>query len=292
MRNRGGKRLVLVLLIGLAAALAGALAGVMGGLDWFINSQIFFPEARLVQTPADYGLAYEDVWLTTSDGVKLHSWLVPGPAGGPLLLFLHGNAGNISHRVENLDLLNNLGLSVLILDYRGYGLSQGGISEAGLYADCVAAYEHAASLARREGRKLVIFGRSLGGVGAVYLAGRRPCHGLILESTFTNLGDMAAVHFPIPGLKGGLSSRFDSLSRIAAVRAPLLFLHGDRDDIVPQKLGRRLFEAATGPKQWVNLAGAGHNDTLLVNRPAYLAHWSEFLAGLSPRPVEPSASDR
>ena len=276
----------MALAAGLAAALA--LAAVMGTMDWFINSQIFYPESQLVQTPADYGLAFEDVWLTAADGVKLHSWLVPGPAGGPLLLFLHGNAGNISHRVENLHLLHGLGLSVLILDYRGYGLSQGSISEKGLYADCQAAYGHAASLARTQGRKLVIFGRSLGGVGAVYLAGRHPCHGLILESTFTNLGDMAGVHFPIPGLKGWVSGRFDSLGRIAAVRAPMLFLHGDRDDIVPQALGRRLFEAAQGPKQWVNLAGAGHNDTIFVNRAAYLALWSAFLANLPEAAVEPS----
>jgi hypothetical protein len=263
------------------------MAATMGGLDWFIESQIFFPEKGLVQTPAALGLSYRDVWLRSEDGVRLHSWLVEGPPGGPLVLFLHGNAGNISHRVENLGLLHELGLSVLILDYRGYGQSQGSISEQGLYADCLAAYHQAAELSAQSGRRLVIFGRSLGGVGAVFLASSQPCHGLILESTFTNLGDMAKVHFPIPGMGGWLAKRFDSQGRIPLVRAPILFFHGDRDDIVPQPLGRALYEAATTSKQWVTLRGAGHNDTIFVNLPEYMGYWRGFLQTLPAQPLGP-----
>lgn len=248
------------------------------GMAWdsFIESQIFFPDKVLVADPGDLGLAYEDQWITTEDGVRLHAWWLPAKDAQTVLVFFHGNAGNISHRLDNLRHLNTWGLSVLIFDYRGYGQSQGSISEKGLYADSRAAYEAGLARARDNGCRLALFGRSLGGVAAVSVADRPEAAGVILESTFTNLGDMAKRHFPLPGV-GKLKNRFNSLGRIESVSAPKLFIHGDRDDIVPFELGQRLFQAAPEPKTWLTLKGAGHNDTYDVGGKAYFQAIRGFL---------------
>jgi fermentation-respiration switch protein FrsA (DUF1100 family) len=262
-----------------ALALILALGGLTGcGMVWdsFIESQIFFPDKNLVAHPGDLGLKYEDQWIQTEDGLSLHAWWLPAEGAQTVLLFFHGNAGNISHRLDNLRLLNARGLSVLIFDYRGYGRSQGSISEKGLYIDSRAAYEAGLARAREQGCRLVLFGRSLGGVAAVSVAQRPEAAGVILESTFTNLGDMAKKHFPLPGV-GRLKNRFDSLTRIVGVTAPKLFIHGDRDDIVPFELGRRLYEAAPQPKCWLTLEGAGHNDTYERGGEAYFQAICHFL---------------
>jgi fermentation-respiration switch protein FrsA (DUF1100 family) len=249
-------------------------------LDKFVENQIFFPDRLMVQTPSDWGLDFEDVWFEAGDGVRLHAWLVLADSGGPLVLFCHGNAGNISHRLDNVNRLHNIGLSVFIFDYRGYGRSEGRISEQGLYLDADAAYEAARENVDRNGFKLVIFGRSLGGVAAVHIAASKPCAGLILESTFPNLGAMAKQHFPIPGLEGVLKTRFNSLDKIGSVKAPILFFHGDYDDIVPYPLGRELYAAAPDPKEFVTLDRAGHNDTYLIAGQPYFDKWKDFTSSL------------
>ena len=246
-------------------------------LTGFIEKQIFFPDPHLYCTPAEEGLEYEDVRFETSDRVSLHSWLVPAPSSPALLLFCHGNAGNISHRVDNVRRLHEIGLSVLIFDYRGYGLSKGRITEAGFYLDAEAAYDTARSRAEAAGQKLVIFGRSLGGIAAVYLAASRPCAGLILESTFTNMAAMAREHFPLPVPESLLRDRLNSLNRIDRVTAPVLFFHGDCDDIVPMRLGQELYDATKAPKEFVTLAGAGHNDTYLIGGPEYFRKFRSFI---------------
>ncbi len=135
-------------------------------LNRVIESQIFFPDPYLVATPMDEGLEFEDLRFKTRDGITLHGWLVPAEASIGLILFCHGNAGNISHRVDNIRRLHDIGLSVLIFDYRGYGLSGGRITESGFYLDAEAAYEIAREHAARENLKLILFGRSLGGIAA------------------------------------------------------------------------------------------------------------------------------
>lgn len=268
-----------LLLLAALAAGVGLMFAFGGGLTRIIESQIFFPDQTLVATPAQAGLAFEDVDLTTSDGLRLHGWFIPGPdPAAPVVLFCHGNAGNISHRLDNLKRLHQAGLASLIFDYRGYGRSQGRPSEAGLYLDAEAAYGWAKARAEAGGARLILFGRSLGGVAAVHLAERFPCAGAILESTFTHLGDMAVVHFPFIPARA-LKDRFSSLSRIGRVSAPLLFFHGDRDRIVPLRLGQQLFEAAPEPKEFVLLEGADHNDTYLKAGPPYFAKFAAFCRG-------------
>ena len=253
----------------------------MFGIDALINSQLFFPDSEMAAEPAEFGMAFEDQWIDTSDGVRLHSWWIPAHQPKAVLLFFHGNAGNISHRLHNLRLLHGMGISTLIPDYRGYGRSGGRPDEKGFYRDAQAAYVAAAKRAGETKCRLVVFGRSLGGAAAVSVGGLKAVSGVILESTFTNLGDMAKSLYLLPGLDKLLGGRFDSDERIQDIKAPLLFIHGNRDQIVPLSLGRRLYERASGPKAFFTVEGAGHNDTVNTGGAEYLTRIAAFLDGLA-----------
>jgi len=251
-----------------------------GCWNWFVESQVFFPDTTIEQTPVDLDLPFDDIWFTSSDSVRLHGWLIPASSPNHLLLFCHGNAGNISHRLDNVRLLHNRGISVFIFDYRGYGRSQGRISEKGFYLDSEAAYQVAREWAEKHGAKLVVFGRSLGGIAATHLGATKNCDGLILESTFTNMGAMARAHYPLPFAETLLEHRLNALGQIVQVRVPILFFHGDKDRIVPIKLSRKLFEAAPNPKEFVVLPGAGHNDTYFVGGKDYFKKIDSFFGSL------------
>lgn len=241
---------------------------------------IFFPERRLLATPADVGLEYEDLRFAAADGTRLHGWFVPGRARTPLLWF-HGNAGNVGDRVDLLaDLHHELRVAILILEYRGYGASEGTPSEAGLYLDARAALAALAERLAVPPARIVLFGQSLGAAVAVELARREPPAGLVIESPFTSVADMARHHYARLPVWPLLRGRFDSLKRIADVDAPLLVVHGADDDIVPARMGERLFAAAREPKRLLLVPGAGHNDAYLVGREEYLAALREFLGGL------------
>ena len=250
-------------------------------LSALIESHIFFPQTYWDFTPDQYGLDHQDIWITTSDSVRIHGWLIPSENKKALFLFFHGNAGNISHRLDNVKRLHDLGLTVFIVDYRGYGKSEGKITEKGMFLDAEAAHAKALEIANQIGLKLVVFGRSLGGIAAVHACAGRHCAGLILESTFTHLGDMAQVFFPMPFVNSGLRHRFNALGEIGRVMSPILFFHGNLDEIVPFEFGKALFEGAPEPKEFVTLSGAGHNDTYLVAGKSYFDKMSSFIDGLS-----------
>ena len=275
-------RKVIIKVLRIGALLLGVLllGFISGCWNWFVESQVFFPDTTIEKTPVDFSLPFEDVWFTSSDSVRLNGWLIPASSPNRLLLFCHGNAGNISHRLDNVRLLYSMGISVFIFDYRGYGLSQGSISEKGFYLDSEAAYEVAREWAEKHGAKLVIFGRSLGGIAATHLGATKRCDGLILESTFTNMGAMASAHFPLPFAETLLKHRLNAAGQIVQVRVPILFFHGDRDKVVPIKLGRKLFEAAPNPKEFVVIPGAGHNDTYFVGGSAYFKKIESFFGNL------------
>ena len=263
--------------------IVGLLLGVLvlsfltGCWNWFIESQVFFPDRTIDQTPADFGLRYEDIWFESADHVRLHGWLIPASTPTYLLLFCHGNAGNISHRLDNIRLLHQKGINVFIFDYRGYGRSEGRISEQGFYLDSEAAHQEARKWTEQYEAKLVIFGRSLGGIAATHLGATRACNGIILESTFTNMGAMARAHYPLPFTERLLKHRLNAVGEIAQIRAPILFFHGDKDRIVPIQLGRTLYEAAPNPKEFVTLTGAGHNDTYFVGGNDYFDKLKAFM---------------
>lgn len=242
------------------------------------SAYIFFPDSELVMTPADAGLAYEEVSFAAADGTALHGWFVPGRPELPALLFCHGNAGNISHRVDNLRLLHRLGLNVLIFDYRGYGRSSGRPTEEGTYNDARGAL---AWLERRGWGpdRTILFGRSLGAAVALQLALEVSPAGVILESPFTSVAAMGRHHSPILWLLAGwlLNARYDNLEKIVHLKAPLMILHGDADDIVPARMGRALYEKAPEPKRFHLLPGAGHNDSYEVGGDAYWSYWRDFV---------------
>lgn len=235
---------------------------------------IYFPYRELVAAPADYGLRADEVRLVAADGVRLHGWWIHGD-GARALVWFHGNAGNISHRLENARLLvDRFGLAILLVDYRGYGLSDGEPDEPGLYLDGEAMYREAA--ARRRPDDIVLFGRSLGAAVAVEMALRHPVGAVILETPFLSVPAMARAVYPfIPSFL--IRTQFDSETKIAGVAPPKLILHGDRDEIVPIAQARRLFELAHPPKRFYVVRGASHNDTYLVGGPAYFEAWRQFL---------------
>ena len=241
---------------------------------------IFFPEKELQGTPAQWGISFEDVEFQASDGVRLHGWYVPGDSDVTWIWF-HGNAGNISHRLENLTLLNNqLGVNIFLFDYRGYGRSEGRISEKGTYRDARGALEYVRSRQDVNPDKIVYFGRSLGAAVAVWLATQDTPYGLILESPFTFVKDMAKRAFPGLPLYMLVRTKYDSLSRIADVTCPVLVLHGDRDETVPFSHGQKLYDAAKEPKGFYPIAGAGHNDTYIAGQEPYFRAMSDFLESL------------
>jgi fermentation-respiration switch protein FrsA (DUF1100 family) len=251
--------------------------GAKGMWSTLQRKMIFFPTSVLEYTPADLGLAYEDIRIRTADGVTVHGWMVPCEGSQVTLLFFHGNAGNIGDRVENVKRLHEVGIRVFILDYRGYGHSEGSPSEKGLYEDAQAAYAYLLSRADVHPGRIAVFGRSLGGAVAVDLASRVPCWKLIVESTFTSAADMAGQMLPFLPMSRLITERFDSAAKIGKVRAPLLQFHGTQDEIVPFHLGRRLHELAPEPKEFVPIPGATHNDTYLVGGKPYFEKIRSFL---------------
>jgi uncharacterized protein len=264
-----------------AACLAGILGAVMIlGLEKFA---LYFPDRPLGATPQSEGLAYEDVWFPSSDGVTLHGWWVPAPGACVTLVWFHGNAGNIGDRVHNINLLHRvLRANVFIFDYRGYGQSQGersDLSEEATYRDGQGAVAYLHARPDVAGTRLVYFGRSLGAAVAVELARAHPPAGLILETAFTTLKDVARVHYPFVPL-WFLRTKYESLHKIPEIRVPLLILHGDRDEVVPLEQAKRLYAAANEPKQLYVIRGAQHNDTYVVGGAAYFDVWSRFLKPL------------
>lgn len=244
-----------------------------------INQFIYFPESTIYQDPGDFGLEFEDVYLTTSDGVRIHGWFVPG-SGGTTLLWFHGNGGNISHRADNIAGLNRrLGVSVLIIDYRGYGLSGGSPNEEGTYLDAEAAVAHALSRPDVDPERVVLFGRSLGCAVAAEMALRHDVYAVVLESPFTSISAMAGRAYPfLPGLGLLVGNMYDTLDKASRIDAPVMVLHGDGDDIVPFEMGREVFEAAREPKRFYAIRGAGHNDTYAAGGAPYLDALGSFLA--------------
>ena len=241
---------------------------------------IFFPGKELDGTPGDWGVGYEDVHFPASDGVKLHGWYVPGDNDVTWVWF-HGNGGNISHRVEDLLLLNqHLGVNIFLFDYRGYGLSEGDVSEEGTYRDARGALDYALSREDVNRDKIVYFGRSLGSAVAVWLATQHPPAGLILESPFASVRSMARAAFHNLPIHLFLPNKYDSLSRIRDISCPLLILHGDRDEKVPIGQGRKLYEKANGPKKFYVIKGAAHDDTYIVGGDPYFNALGQFIASL------------
>ncbi|MFH1913162.1 MAG: alpha/beta hydrolase [Pseudomonadota bacterium] len=278
-------------LLKIAAALA---VGYLCVAAWVYLSQrklLYFPTRSVVATPADAGLAFEDVRLVNGLGTELHGWWLPHPKARFTLLFCHGNGGNVSHRLQSLRIFHDLGLSVLIFDYSGYGRSQGEPSETATRADARAAWDWLIARGVEPG-SVILFGRSLGGGVAAGLAAEVVAQGvvpagLIVESTFTSVPDMGARLYPWLPVRLLARDRYDAAKALAGLRVPGLFVHSPDDEIVPYALGRSLFQDYQGPKSFLTLRG-GHNDGFLLSGRDYTDGLTRFLDSLSgPRTPSP-----
>ena len=224
------------------------------------------------------GLPLEDVWFQTSDGVRLFGWYVEAAADRPVLLWCHGNAGNIIDRLENLKLLYQLGLSVFLFDYRGYGKSQGSRpSERGLYDDASGAYDYLTRIRKIRPDRIVLFGRSLGASVAGELAVQRPATALILESSFPSIEAVAKFYYGGLPVHWLLGAEYRLIDRLPNLSLPKLIIHGDKDDIIPLEFGRQVFDAAKPPKEWYVIEGADHNNTYRIGGRAYFQRLFEFM---------------
>jgi hypothetical protein len=249
-------------LVARALQLLGVLLLLYGGLRFLEWKMIYFPRVEIEATPDLLGLKFEDITFIAEDGTKLIGWWLPHAQARGTLIHCHGNAGNLGHRVELAARLHQLGVNVFLFDYRGYGRSRGWPSERGLACDARAAYEFVrAQYGDAERPPILLHGQSLGGAVAARLALEKNVRGLILESAFTSVPDMARQLYPGLPLHRLLTTRYDTLDHVARLAIPKLIAHSPDDELVPFEMGRRLFAAAAPPKQFVALAG-GHNDGL------------------------------
>lgn len=250
------------------------------------SSFVFHPERELVCKPKDIGLNYEDVFLETNDGFKLSGWFIPTPNAKKTILFCHGNAGNISHRIDTLNIFNELGLNCLIFDYRGYGHSRGKPTEQGTYKDAAAAYTYLTEKKKIPPENIIIFGRSLGGSIAANLASTVNTKSLVLESTFTSYVDMAKKLYPYMPVKLFASFNYNTFEYIQQINCPVLIIHSREDEIVPFEFGLRLYDIASEPKEFVEIFG-NHNGGFLSSGEIYTKAWSDWLEALDEsEPVE------
>ena len=261
-------------------AVAAGILTVVVTLRVIENRLIYYPPRypEGFPSPATYAGEVEEVWLETADGVRINAFYHSNPASQQVLLWFHGNAENIGYGLGHLRTLAKTGVSILAVDYRGYGKSEGKPDEAGVYRDADAAYDYLTGQRHFPPQDIIIYGHSLGGAVAVNLASRRPCGGVIVESSFTSARDMARRMFALPLIEYVVKSRFDSLESIRAVHAPILIVHGTRDEVVPFAMGRQLFAAAPQPKRFYPIEGAGHNDLMEAGGQDYLATLRQFIA--------------
>ena len=255
-------------------------------LKYFERKGIYYPIKGIDFTPADYGLKYEDVFFATEDGLKLNGWFIPQERPRGTLLFCHGNAGNISHRLEIIKIFHKIGLNVFIFDYRGYGRSRGSPSEGGLYRDARAAFNYLVSREDIDKEAIVVYGKSIGANVAIDLLSGVSAKALISESAFTCAAEMGKKLFPYLPVKWIITIKYDALTKIRDITVPKLIIHSRDDEIVPFRLGEKLFEAASEPKEFYRMSG-GHNEAVFLAAEEFSARIDAFLGKYLDRPTAP-----
>lgn len=262
-----------------------AVAVVAAVVLWTIAFMIF--EEKFIFFPSKYpeGLYGDakfipnllDCRIPTEDGLNIHAWFAPADSARAMLVMFHGNAGNISHRIEIIRRLQRIGFNVLMFDYHGYGKSEGSPSEAGVYKDGRAAFDYVLTLRGVDSSKIFLWGTSLGGAVAVDVPLYRKVAGLILESTFSSAVDVAATAYRWMPVQFVIKSKFNSIEKIPNIHIPLFQMHGNRDRIIGIALGKKLFDAANEPKEFYTIEGADHNDTFFVGGEEYLHRVKAFV---------------
>ena len=267
-------------ILSIVAIAAAVYAVVLLALFVFQSRLVYFPNmpSRAIGPgPDSIGLAYEPVEIITEDGIKLDAWYVPAQEPRGVVLFFHGNAGNISHRLESLNIFYDLNLDTLIFDYRGYGRSDGAVSERGTYRDGEAAWRYLTENRGIPAAEIVLFGRSLGAAVAAYMASRHKPGALIVESGFVSVPDMAAALYPWLPARRLARIKYPTGEYLQAVSCPVLIVHSRDDEIIPFQQGRKLFELAREPKHFLELRG-DHNGGFLISGRRYLDGLDNFLA--------------
>ena len=278
-------QLLLKWLLGTGVAVAIFYTAVCLFLIFRQTHFIFFPSPVIQTTPEFFNLSYQEVWLPVASGdqavERIHGWWMPAATNAKVLLYLHGNGINIGANVAHANRFHQLGFSVLLIDYRGYGRSEGGFpTEARVYADAAAAWNYLVKQRQIQPSQIFIYGHSLGGAIAIALAVQHPeAAGLIVEGSFTSIGKMVEHQgnywmFPVDLI---LNQRFDSISKVRSLQMPVLFIHGTADSVVPSAMSQLLYTAAPEPKQLVLIPGAGHNDLAEVGGSQYLQAVQKFV---------------
>ena len=251
---------------------------------YFVQSIFIYaphmPSRELSASPADIFLDYKDVYLKTLDQETIHGWFIPVHNAKQTVLFFHGNAGNISHRLETIKIYHRLGVNVFIFDYRGYGISTGKPSEKGTYLDAKAAWEYLIDQKKLKPENIILAGRSLGGGVASELAKKVNPAMLILESTFTSMVDVSRIHYPFMPTDLIVKHRYESIDNLKSITCPVVIIHSKYDEVIPFHHGKKLFEAANEPKNFIELKG-GHGSGFLISKHIYVAALDQALVRVS-----------
>ena len=237
---------------------------------------LYYPVREVLNTPGELELDFEDVAFTSADGLLLSGWFIPKNDSEFMVLFCHGNGGNISHRLDSINFIHNLGLNCFIFDYRGYGNSQGKPSEEGTYLDAEAAYKWLTNKKKIKPENIILFGRSLGGSIAAKLANKIKAAALIIESSFTSYVDIGKKFYPYMPVRWFARFSYRTIDFIKDVHCPVMLIYSRNDEIVPLGFGLELYEAANEPKEFIEILGS-HNDGFLVSGEIYTKAWTNWL---------------
>jgi fermentation-respiration switch protein FrsA (DUF1100 family) len=261
------------------AMLAISYAGLALILYFMQPKFVYDPIKGLPYTPAELGLNFEEIFFKTGDRLRLHGWFVPAQGADFTVLYCHGNGGNMMYFLDTVNLLNSLGLNCFIFDYRGYGSSEGRPSEHGTYLDVRAAYRW---LTKKKGiapQRIIIFGWSLGGSVAAYLASKTRPAGLVIEGTFTSYADIGKKYYPYMPVRWAARFKYPTIDYIRKVKCPVMVIHSRDDETVPFEFGLSLYDAANEPKEFVELRGS-HNEAYLISNGIYKQAWTKWLKSL------------
>jgi len=241
---------------------------------------VYYPLKKIEQTPTDIGLKFSEEIIKTKDGINIFAWYIPSKMSDKVVLFFHGNAGNVSNRLDFISILNEMGFNILIIDYRGYGQSESIPSEKGTYLDAEASWDFLITSKKVKEKNIIIWGRSLGGAIAAYLASKKNPGFLIIESSFTCIPEMGKKMFPFLPVKSMSRFRYDTKRYIQNVKSPILIIHSPKDEVVPYSHGEKLFTLASEPKEFLIINGS-HNYGFIDSQAIYIDGVKNFLEKFS-----------
>ncbi|MCE5195143.1 MAG: alpha/beta hydrolase [Nitrospiraceae bacterium] len=271
--NNKVKRVFIASVIGIASGYLLLILFVYA----FQDNMVYFPTKDIAKNPKNIGLKFENLTIETSDKVNISAWYIPAKNERGVVLFCHGNAGNISHRTDSILIFHDLRMSVLIFDYRGYGKSGGRPTEKGTYLDAEAAWDYLVKTKRISPKKILIFGRSLGSAVAAELASKHKAGALIIESGFKSIPELGQRLYPYLPVK--LISRFQysTIDKVKNINTPKLFIHSPQDEMIPFEHGLEIFYAAKGPKEFLEISGT-HNEGFVISGKTYIDGLNKFIS--------------